>query len=138
MKTTFLLILLSFSVYGQAPKKAKAVIVLSEFISEERLAETLIQKGWEIASVNKYTIKTEQKKIKSWMFNIVITKVKNGYKVTSNWYSSISINVGYGVSTGPSSGQCTNRGTNGGANKIGWMEVEKVANRLGTKFKYEL
>tara|TARA_B110000259_G_C13841479_1_gene332878 strand:- start:130 stop:546 length:417 start_codon:yes stop_codon:yes gene_type:complete len=138
MKLTILFLLASVSVFGQAPKKAKSIIIVSDELAEETIASTLIAEGWEIASVNKYTIKTEPKKIKSWTFNITVSKVKDGYRISTFWSSSLSVYIGSGISTGPQSGQCLNKGINGGAHKIGFNAGLSVAEKFNTKLRYEL
>lgn len=136
------LILLLFSVqafcYAQAPKGAKTIVVLTDSLSEDAIAMALIEQGYEIASTNKYSIKSEPKNIKSWGFQVVVSKVSDGYRVATYASSSISVYVGSGVSTGPSTVQCKNRGTKNSAWMIGWKQAESVANALGNNFRYEM
>ena len=131
------MVICTLGVYGQAPKKAKAIMVVSDSISKDMVAEALIENGWDIASTNEYTIRSNKRKFRSWDFDISISKVKDGYRLTCYWYSKVSVNVGYGVNYGGDSGQVMNKGTKGGANMVGWIQLEKVADSLGGNLEYE-
>lgn len=134
----FILIAISTVSYGQAPKKAKAIILVSDSLTEDDIANALIQNGYSIESVNKYSIKTGEKKIKSWNYDIEATKVNQGYRLSIFLSSNVSVNIGYGVTSGPSRTVCLNRGMENSGFKLGWRDLEKVANSVNADLDYEI
>ncbi|PCJ66090.1 MAG: hypothetical protein COA58_08430 [Bacteroidetes bacterium] len=136
--TSIALILAALSSYGQEiPKNSESVILVSDSLTESIIAEKLIDNGFEIASVNAYSLKTEKKKIKSWLYDIVVTKIKGGYKMSIYLNSNISLNYGYGVSSGPERMKAKYKGMKSSGFKVGWRELIFIADSFEVPLKYE-
>jgi hypothetical protein len=136
MKLTIILLLITSSLFGQIPKGATTISIVGDSTTEEKIAEALITNGFNIQTINKYTIKTETKKIKTWNFDVIVSMVGNKYTFKIYWASNISVYVGGGVSTGPQRGECSYKGFNSSAYKVGFNELDYIVNSLGYPVTY--
>lgn len=126
---TLAIIVISMSAYSQSIPKKAHTIILNDTISEQQLAEVLLSNGYSISSVNEYTLKTDQKRVKYWYFDIVASRHKKGYKLSVFMNSSISIYVGT-IVTGDTRLQMSYKGMEMNANKVGFRELLAVASQF--------
>ena len=101
------------------------------------MAKILIENGYDLATINDYTIKTEPRKLKSWDFEITASKYKEGYKMSIYLISNVSLYVGGGVSTGPSRTKMKNKGMEINGNKVAFNHLHNIAEQFGCELLYE-
>ncbi len=132
LTTFFFLTIISFA---QIPSNTKSIKLVGDSTTTDKIIASLVSNGYNIKDINKYSITTDVKRLKSWSYDINVSSINNSYTFSIYWNSSISLNIGY-ASTGPSREICSFKGMNSNANKVGFNDLNALVRSLGYPITY--
>ena len=132
LTTFFFLTIISFA---QIPSNTKSIKLVGDSTTTDKIIASLVSNGYNIKDINKYSITTDFKRLKSWSYDINVSRINNIYTFSIYWNTSVSLNIGY-ASTGPTREMCSFKGMNSNANKVGFNELNALVRSLGYPINY--
>jgi hypothetical protein len=132
LTTFFFLTIISFA---QIPSNTKSIKLVGDSTTTDKIIASLVSNGYNIKDINKYSITTDVKRLKSWSYDINVSSINNIYTFSIYWNSSISLNIGP-ANTGPSRETCSFKGMNSNANKVGFNDLNALVQSLGYPITY--
>ena len=132
LTTFFFLTIISFA---QIPCNTKSIKLVGDSTTTDKIIASLVSNGYNIKDINKYSITTDFKRLKSWSYDINVSRINNIYTFSIYWNTSVSLNIGY-ASTGPTREMCSFKGMNSSAYKVGFNDLNALVQSLGYPITY--
>jgi len=132
LTTFFFLTIISFA---QIPSNTKSIKLVGDSTTTDKIIASLVSNGYNIKDINKYSITTDFKRLKSWSYDINVSRINNIYTFSIYWNTSVSLNIGY-ASTGPTREMCSFKGMNSSAYKVGFNDLNALVQSLGYPITY--
>ena len=132
LTTFFFLTIISFA---QIPSNTKSIKLVGDSTTTDKIIASLVSNGYNIKDINKYSITTDFKRLKSWSYDINVSRINNIYTFSIYWNTSVSLNIGY-ASTGPTREMCSFKGMKSSAYKVGFNELNALVLSLGYPITY--
>lgn len=115
-------IIMTSVVFGQIPKGAESIKIKGDSSTKEEVIHKLIKSGFNIKEDGKYGIKTEEKKIKWWFYEIRVSIIKDEY--------IFSIYLNDKLFNPPTSIKCKYKGSESNGNKVGFTALNDLVSEL--------
>lgn len=108
--------------FGQIPAGAESIKIKGDSFTKDEIVHKLIKNGFNIKEDGKYGLKTEEKKIKSWFYEIRVAQI--------NYDFIFTIYLNDKVFTPPTQIKCRFKGLSINGHKVGFTALNDIVSEF--------